>query len=126
MASATKKQPTGGTKKKKPDSPAAVQEELIEDSRVFGKAPNEDGESVAVALPDEIKAIVKQVDDAIYNAAIAKNQENEFKAQMQELMAEHRIIEVALPRGGKLLYAPGKPSLKYVAPKNKDAKEGEG
>lgn len=124
---ATPAKETSGRKPRKPRPPlAAVQEELIEDSRVVGMTPNEDGEAVAVALPEEIKAIIKQVDDAIYNAAIAKNQENEFKAQMQGLMAEHRIIEASLPRGGKLLYSPGKPSLRYVAPKKEDAKEGEG
>lgn len=95
----------------KPPKPG-VQKELIPDSRIVGKA--DDG---AVELPEEIKAILEQTDDAIYNAALYKGQENEFKAQMVELMKEHKLNEVILPRGGKLIYKPGKPSAQYVAPK---------
>jgi hypothetical protein len=90
-----------------------VQEELIPDSRIVGKAGDE-----SVELPEEIKAILQQTDDAIYNAALYKGQENEFKAQMVELMKEHHLNEVNLPRGGKLVYKPGKPSATYVAPKD--------
>ena len=98
-----------------------VQDELIPDSRITVKKDDE-----VVEMPEEIRAILQQTDDAIYNEGIYKQQSNEFKSQMQDLMKQFGLSEVALPRGGKLLYSPGKPSVKYIAPKDQKKKDEEG
>jgi hypothetical protein len=93
---------------------AGLQEELIPDARQK-KGP----------LPKELKKLLAPLSEAIYNAALHKQQENEYKDQAHEIMAKHDITEVELPNGGKLLYKPGKATVQYIAPKN-TSKNGDG
>jgi len=81
-----------------------LQPELIEDARQSKK------------LPAALKKLLAPCSEAIHNAGVWKQSENEYKEQIQELMAKHELASVELPNGGKLVFKAGKPSLTYVKP----------
>lgn len=90
--------------RKKKGAPG-IQRELIKGARQ--KKP----------LPEELQDLLEPMCEAIHNSATYKTQENEYKAQVQGLMGQHKLSEISLPNGGKMLYKPGEPSVQYIAPK---------
>ncbi len=84
---------------------AGIQKELIKGARQKKK------------IPEKLQELLEPCAEAIFNAATYKTQENEFKDKIRELMAKHKVNDVELPNGGKLVFKPGKSSVTYIAPK---------
>jgi hypothetical protein len=82
----------------------AIQQELIEDARQ------------TQVLPRKLRNRLAPLCEAEETAGACRLRATELLAEIQEMMAEAGLSEIALPNGGKVVYKEQK-KARYVAPR---------